>query len=74
MRRYWATGYARLEFPACRSTTAFFFAQVPAFGWFRYGASMAHADGPRQLAPLVPHSAGFCSAEQVHARRPAPAV
>ncbi|KAL4425030.1 hypothetical protein ABPG77_001808 [Micractinium sp. CCAP 211/92] len=33
---YWATGYARLEFPACRSTTAFFFAQVPAFGWFRY--------------------------------------
>ncbi|KAL4422293.1 hypothetical protein ABPG75_008490 [Micractinium tetrahymenae] len=33
---YWATGYSRLEFEACGRTTAFFFAQVPAFGWFRY--------------------------------------
>lgn len=33
---YWAVGYSRLEFAACGRTTAFFFAQVPAFGWFRY--------------------------------------
>lgn len=33
---YWAVGYERLELQGCGKTTAFFFAQVPAFGWFRY--------------------------------------
>lgn len=33
---FWASGYQRLELPECGSTQAFFFAKVPAFGWFRW--------------------------------------